>query len=48
MEPLKTKVEENFEDIASLVKEVTITVSQWDIDTENGVRLIQTTRDRQV
>ena len=48
VEPLKAKAEGKFDKIAALVKEVTISISHWDIDTDCGVRLIQYTRDEQV
>ena len=48
VEPLKAQAEEKFDEIAALVKEVTISISHWDIDTDCGVRLIQSTRDEQV
>ena len=48
VEPLKAQAEEKFDEIAALVKEVTISISHWDIDTEHGVRLIESTRDEQV
>ena len=48
VEPLKAQAEEKFDEIAALVKEVTISISHWDIDMDCGVRLIQSTRDEQV
>ena len=34
--------------MAALIKEVTILLSEWDIGTEEGVRLLHRTRDEQV
>ena len=48
VEPLKAQAEEKFDEIAALVKEVTISISHWDIDTDCGVRIIQSTRNEQV
>ena len=48
VEPLKAQAEGKFDKIAALVKEVTISISNWDIDTDCGVRLIQSTRKEQV
>ena len=48
IEPLKTKVEDKFDEIAALVKEVTILASQWDTDTQFGVRLIDEGEQEQV
>ena len=48
VEPLKAQAEGKFDKIAALVKEVTISISHWDIDTDCGVRLIQSTRKEQV
>ena len=48
VEPLKAKAEEKFDEIAALVKEVTISISHWDIDTDCGVCIIQSARDEQV
>ena len=48
IEPLKTKVEDKFDEIAALVKEVTILASQWDTDTQFGVRLIDEAEQQQV
>ena len=48
IEPLKIKVEDKFDEIAALVKEVTILGSHWDIDTQFGVRLIDEAEQGQV
>lgn len=48
VEPLKVEVEDRFDEIAALVKEVTIINSQWDIDTVFGVRLIEVSEQAQV
>ena len=48
MEPLKIKVEDKFDEIAAVVKEVTILASHWDIDTQFGVRLIDEAEQKQV
>ena len=48
MKPLKTKAEAKFDVIAALVKQVTLTISQWDLGTEHGVRLIRSTGEEQV
>ena len=48
IEPLKTKVEDKFDEIAAVVKEVTILASHWDIDTQFGVRLIDEAEQEQV
>ena len=48
LEPLKKQAEEKFEDLSALVKETTIQISQWDLDTEANVRIIHKARDQQV
>ena len=48
VEPLKIKVEDKFDEISVVIKETTITLSEWDIETEEGVRHIGRTRDEQV
>ena len=48
VEPLKIKVEDRFDDISVVIKETTIALSEWDIETEEGVRLIRRTKDEQV
>ena len=47
-EPLTQKAEDRFDDMAALIKEVTILLSEWDIGTEEGVRLLHRTREEQV
>ena len=46
-EPLTQKAEDRFDDVSALIKEVTILLSEWDIGTEEGVRLLHRTRDEQ-
>ena len=48
LEPFKTQAEEKFEELSALVKETTIQISQWDVDTEANVRIIHQARDKQV
>ena len=48
LEPYKKQAEEKFEKLSALVKETTIQISQWDVDTEASVRIIHQTRDEQV
>lgn len=48
LEPFKKQAEEKFEELSALVKETTIQVSQWDVDTETSVRIIHQARDNQV
>ena len=47
-EPFKIQAEEKFEELSALVKETTIQISQWDVDTEANVRIIYQARDKQV
>lgn len=47
-EPLKQKVEDRFDEVSALIKEITIVLSEWDIGTEEGVRFLHHTRDEQV
>ena len=48
LEPFKIQAEEKFEELSALVKETTIQISQWDVDTEASVRIIHQARDKQV
>ena len=48
LEPYKNQAEERFEQLSALVKETTIQISQWDVDTEANVRIIHRTRDELV
>ena len=48
LEPFKQEAEDKFEELSSLVKETTIQISQWDVDTEANVRIIHQARDQQV
>ena len=48
LEPLKRIAEDKFDEYSAVVKEVTITASQWDEDTKRGVRFIHQIRDTQV
>lgn len=48
LEPFKKQAEEQFEELSALVKDTTIQISQWDVDTEANVRIIHQARDMQV
>ena len=48
LEPLKRIAEDKLDEFSAIVKEATITASQWDEDTKRGVRFIHQTRDTQV
>ena len=48
LEPLKRIAEDKFDEFSAVVKEATITASQWDEDTKRGVRFIHQIRDTQV
>ena len=48
LEPFKEQAEERFEELSALIKEATIQISQWDVDTEANVRIIHESRDKQV
>ena len=48
LEPYKEQAEERFEQLSALIKEATIQISLWDVDTEANVRIIHRTRDEQV
>ena len=48
LEPYKNQAEGRFEQLSALVKETTIQISQWDVDTEANVRIIHRTRNEQV
>ena len=48
LEPYKNQAEERFEQLSALVKETTIQISQWDVNTEANVRIIHRTRNEQV
>ena len=48
LEPYKKQAEEKFEELCAVVKATTIQISQWDVDTEANVKIIQQARDMQV
>lgn len=48
LEPFKIQAEGKFEELSALVKETTIQISQWDVDTQANVRIIHQARDDQV
>ena len=48
LEPFKKQAEEQFEELSALVKDTTMQISQWDVDTEANVRIIHQARDMQV
>ena len=48
LEPFTKLAEDRFEELSAIVKETTIQISQWDVDTEANVRLIHRARDKQV
>ena len=48
VESLKIKVEDKFVEISAVINETMDIISEWDAQTDNGVRLIRRTRDEQV
>lgn len=48
VEPQKAKVEDKLDEVSAVVKEATILLSEWDTDTQHGVRLLNQTRAQQV
>ena len=48
LELYKEQAEERFEVLSALIKETTIQIGQWDVDTEANIRIIHRTRDEQV
>ena len=48
LEPLKQKVEDRFDELSSIVKRTTLSLSQWDTETELSVSTLHVARDEQV
>ena len=48
LEPLKVKAEERFENLGALEKELAIIQSQWDVDTDANIRLLNEKKADQV
>ena len=48
VEPQKAELEDRLDEVSAVVKEATILMSGWDIDTEHGRRQITQTRERHV
>ena len=48
LEALKQTVEDRFDEYSALVKETTLSLSQWDAETENSVVALHNARDEQV
>ena len=48
LEPLKQRVEDRFDELSSIVKQTTLSLSQWDTETEQSVSTLHQARDEQV
>ena len=48
LKPQRKEAEELFDKWSAVMKEATITLSNWDTETEQGVRLIDDTEQKQV
>ena len=48
LKPQRKEAEELFDKWTAVMKEATITLSNWDTETEHGVRLIDDTEQKQV
>ena len=47
-EPQKEEVEKKFDDWSAVMKEATMMLSNWDTETDEGIRLIDDTEQKQV
>jgi hypothetical protein len=47
-EPQKKKVEDKFDEWSAVIKEATITLTNWDTETDEGLKLINETEEKQV
>ena len=48
LKPQRKEAEELFDKWSAVMKEATITLSNWDTETEQGIRLIDGTEQKQV
>ena len=48
LEPLKQRVEDRFDELSAIVKQTTLSLSQWDTETEQSVSTLHQARDEQV
>ena len=48
LEPLKQRVEDRFDELSAIVKQTTLSLSQWDTETEQSVSTLHEARDAQV
>ena len=48
LEPLKQRVEDRFDELSAIVKQTTLSLSQWDTETEQSVSTLHNARDEQV
>jgi hypothetical protein len=48
LEPLKQEVEDRFDEFSAIVKETTLSLSRWDIETEQSISTLHAARDEQV
>ena len=48
LEPLKQRVEDRFDELSAIVKQTTLSLSQWDTETEQSVSTLHKARDEQV
>ena len=47
-EPQREEVEKKFDDWSAVMKEATMMLSNWDTETDEGIRLIDDTEQKQV
>ena len=48
LEPQKKEIEKKFDDWSAVMKEATMMLSNWDTETEEGLRQIDNTEQKQV
>ena len=48
LEPLKQRVEDRFDELSAVCKQATLSLSQWDTETEQSVSTLHQARDEQV
>ena len=48
LEPLKQRVEDRFDELSAIVKQTTLSLSQWDTETEQSVSTLHKAGDEQV
>ena len=48
IEPIKQKIEDRFDELATLVKDVTSKLNEWDAETERSVTKLHDARNNQV